>query len=418
MENTPEYKERVGACRDCGNSPVNHTALYCMSTVAIWHGLLGRYMSRFSVLARTESWLRTLLTRLDRFNYGFGLRIGLLRINHDVTKAASYRSQVVWEEAQRRCIDMEQLFLLTSRTEVYRAKIRGQWFYFESLPIPQELPQVGYAWLDDKVLLNKVLRDNGLPLGEVYSVSSEKEALRAFRACNGTAVTKPRAGSRGRHTTTHITNEEELRTGFKSAQKLCRYVYVGPHLSGSVCRGTVVNGKLAGFFQADPPRITGDGVSSITALIAKVNAEKPERVQDIVLTDEHHAYLTRLGYSEESVVQKGKRIDLTHRTGRLFGGATRELLPSVHPKLRAYLEHAAAILQVPIVGFDLIIEDPEKDPDLVQWGIIEANSLPFIDLHYLPLHGEPSNVAGNVWDLWGTQSGAQLTGSSVPAMVR
>jgi cyanophycin synthetase len=72
----------------------------------------------------------------------------------------------------------------------------------------------------------------------------------------------------------------------------------------------------------------------------------------------------------------------------------------VHPKLREYLERAAAALGVPIVGFDLIIKDPEGDPEIQEWGIIEANSLPFIDLHYLPLHGEPSNVAAHVWDLW------------------
>jgi D-alanine-D-alanine ligase-like ATP-grasp enzyme len=93
-------------------------------------------------------------------------------------------------------------------------------------------------------------------------------------------------------------------------------------------------------------------------------------------------------------------VPLTHRTGRLFGGETRELLASVHPKLRDTLERAVRTLDVPVVGLDVIIKDPEADPDTQTWGIIEANSLPFIDLHYLPLYGTPSNPAAQVWDLW------------------
>jgi D-alanine-D-alanine ligase-like ATP-grasp enzyme len=65
-----------------------------------------------------------------------------------------------------------------------------------------------------------------------------------------------------------------------------------------------------------------------------------------------------------------------------------------------YMEKAGVVLGAPVVGFDVIIENPTEDPDTVRWGIIEANSLPFIDLHYLPLHGTPSNPASAVWDLW------------------
>jgi hypothetical protein len=46
------------------------------------------------------------------------------------------------------------------------------------------------------------------------------------------------------------------------------------------------------------------------------------------------------------------------------------------------------------------MENPQDDPNNQKWGIIEANSLPFIDLHYWPLYGEPVNIASYVWDLW------------------
>ena len=60
--------------------------------------------------------------------------------------------------------------------------------------------------------------------------------------------------------------------------------------------------------------------------------------------------------------------------------------------------HFVEVLKLPIVGFDIIIPDPKTDPDGQRWGILEANSLPFIELHYSPLQGTPSRVAADVWD--------------------
>mgnify|MGYP006366473691 FL=1 len=76
------------------------------------------------------------------------------------------------------------------------------------------------------------------------------------------------------------------------------------------------------------------------------------------------------------------------------------MLPEVHPKMHSIFKKAGEIVSVPVAGFDLIIEDPSSDPDTQNWGIIECNSLPFIDLHYFALEGEPVNVATFIWDLW------------------
>jgi D-alanine-D-alanine ligase-like ATP-grasp enzyme len=316
---------------------------------------------------------------------------------HDPAGAYTYRSQVVWEEAQRRGIPMEQMTIFGSPTEIYRARLGDSWKYFQSLPIttPSDTNPVE---MDDKFLLKQKLRAAGIPAPRAVSVTKLADAYEAQAQWQTPLAIKPRVGSRGRHTTVNVRTPEEMSVAFKSAQKLCKYVVVEEYLEGSVCRGTVVGGMLAGFFQAHPPEVTGDGRSTIVELVAAQNAAKPERVQDISLTDESLAFLERGGYSPETILPSGVTIPLTHRTGRLFGGRTRELLGHEHKKLREYLERAAALLKTPIVGFDLIIPDPEADPDTQKWGIIEANSLPYIDLHYLPLTGTPSNVAARVWD--------------------
>ncbi len=393
-----EYKEKPGACADCGNAPVNHIEHYISNTLAVWSAeALSQQRGMHSVLTRMGG---TIFDAVEQVFLRTMAAMPFAHFSRDVEKAATYRSQVVWEEAIQRGIEMEHLFIFGRGTEIYRARLGDTWFFFQSLPIPLDRRGVSAGWLDDKHALKRFLASTGIAAPKSASVTRLDDAVAAMREFGTSVVVKPRSGSRGRHTTVCIKTEEELTNGFRVAKQLCRYVSVEQYLEGPVCRATLVRGQLVGFFKAEAPSVVGDGVASIDELINRKNAAKPDRVQDIVLTHEHRQFLFRQGLSEESVLPEGHRIKLTHRTGRLFGGATREMLGREHTKLRAHLERAARELGVGIVGFDLIIPDPKSDPDAQEWGIIEANTLPYIDLHYLALHGEPSNVAAHVWDMW------------------
>jgi D-alanine-D-alanine ligase-like ATP-grasp enzyme len=378
-----EYREREGKCAACGNSPVNHLESYINNTLTVWSGGFGGRVG--AAVNRIEPWFYRLLAHLP-----------CSRFSKDVSKAVTYRSQVVWEEALRRGIEMEQLVFFGMPTEVYRARRSGAWRYFQSLPVSQR--EAAWDWIDDKYRLKRQLQEAGIATPRAIAVTSLEQALSAMRALDSAVVVKPRIGSRGRHTTVNVRTEAELAEAFRSAKQLCRYVVIEEYLEGSVCRATVVGGALAGFFQAFPPRVVGDGIFSIRDLVAEANARKPERVQDIALRDEHERFLARLGYTPASVLPLGAVVALTHRTGRLFGGRTRELFGAEHPALRAAVERAARTLRAPIVGFDIIMPEPELDPARQRWGIIEANSVPYIDIHYLPLEGQPSIVARQVWD--------------------
>ena len=395
-----EYKEKPGACAACGNSPINHQVSFVFNTLNAVFSVMSHRIKGTRILRALDTGARVMMDTMDVIHTAVMQRIGAVRWGTDLTKARTYRSQVVWEEARRRGIQMEQMFLFGMASDLYRAHLRGAWQYFKSIPLPPEVSQDAYLWIDDKMVLKEELRRLCIPTPASQSVSSYRAAREAFAQIEAPVVVKPRCGSRGRHTTTAIQKIEDLRPAFNSARQLCAFISVERYLKGPVCRGTVVGGKLVGLFAAEAPRVVGDGISTIAQLIEKTNASRHERVQPIVLTPEHEAQIGRQGFEISSVVPSGTEVMLSHRTGRLFGGATRELLDSVHPHLRDYLEKAAQGLQVPVVGFDLIIPDPEIEPDTQEWGIIEANSLPFIDLHYLPLYGKPSNPAAAVWDLW------------------
>ena len=172
------------------------------------------------------------------------------------------------------------------------------------------------------------------------------------------------------------------------------------HLFGSVYRATVIQNCLVGFFRADPPQITGDGINTIEKLIANKNLKHNDKISSIRINADLIKFIERQGYTMASILEKDKTINLSAKTGRMYGGYTEEMLPKVHPKMHAIFAKAGSIVDAPIIGFDLIIEDPTLDPDTQRWGIIECNSLPFVDLHYFALEGKPVNLAENIWDLW------------------
>jgi cyanophycin synthetase len=169
-------------------------------------------------------------------------------------------------------------------------------------------------------------------------------------------------------------------------------------LVGSVYRATCVDGKLAGVLAGDPPRITGDGVATIAQLIEHKNATKPARVGIVRVSEKHLEFLRAQGYILETILPTGLTIDISEKIGLSYGGCSREVTDVTHPKLVAELERAAVATHDPLVGFDFITPSVEVDPDTVRWGIIECNSVPFVNLHHDPLEGTPVNVAGVVWD--------------------
>ncbi len=387
-------------CSYCGDSPVNHIFAYIGQSLSVY---LDPILS--PIVGGGSSLLNKALKYFNLFYVFFSTKIGVLWFGKNINDAKTTRSRVIWEEANRRGIPMQQLIIYGKPIEQYRAKIKNKngklkWFYFESLPIPPYLPQDNYNFIDDKFLLKNLLTKNNIPVPRSVSVSKLNEAIDVFKTFTGPVIVKPRVGSRGRHTTVYINNQDELIKAFKCAEQLCKFVVIEEYLTGSVCRATIVNKKLVGFFVAKAPSVVGDGSNTIQELINIKNQNRHPKVDEVVVNVELLEFIERQGYKLDSVLENNKKLQLIHRTGRFFGGETEEFLPKIHPTLKNILEHAGSVVDVPVVGLDVIIENPQDDPNNQKWGIIEANSLPFIDLHYWPLYGEPINIASYVWDLW------------------
>ncbi len=383
-------------CPACGTSPVNHRLFLIINTID--DALLRTLRNIFGWINIPQE--GPVMNMVNKILVGFFRMIGVARLNEDRTKVATGRSELIWEEAHRRGIKMQQVVMFGKHLDQYRAKIDGKWFYFQSIPTPHWLPQKGYEWIDDKLKLAEELARQNIPAPKAIRVKTFSEAKIAFESLQKPLIIKPRLGSRSRHTTTNIKTIEELRYAYDTAKQIAIELVVEEHLFGSVHRATVINNKLVGFFQANPPQITGDGIRSVQEIITQQNKNRPEKIGEIKISADTLSFIDRFGLTLESILPLGTTIDLTAKTGRFYGGYTKEMLPEIHPKLHDYFSRASIATDASIVGFDVIILDPKADPDEQRWGIIECNSLPFIDLHYFAFEGPRLNIAENIWDLW------------------
>ena len=399
MSDQQNHIAKISSCSACGTAPVNHRLFYIGSVAEHFLEKLSKFFF---------GWIRLpsegILSDIFMGGFvGFFRILGLARYSEDARLVVTGRSELIWNEAITRGIKIQQVIMFKKPLEQYRAKINGRWVYFQSIPIPPWLPQKGYEWIDDKFLLSEKLNQSNIRSPRAKHVTSLEQAEKVFNEFSKPVIIKPRQGSRGRHTVTNINTIDELRAAYSLGKMIAHSLLVEEHLFGSVYRATVINGNLAGFFKADPPKITGDGIHKIRELIEIQNKNKPEPISNIVINEDVISFISRKGYTTESVLKNGEILDLTAKTGRFFGGYTKEMLPEIHPKFHEIFERAGKVVEASIVGFDVIIVDPTQDPDTQTWGIIECNSMPFIDLHYFAYEGPRLDLSKNIWDLWETE---------------
>ena len=431
------------ACPYCGNNPVPHRFYRYSENLNIFltplrQELLYNPLSRFF---KVGEWL----SGIENFLLELGLTLKAVSLSKDIKACKIRRAQVLWEEAEKRGINMRQLFLFGKPVDAYMAckkEIRNPKpetrnkseipnsksetlnrktkIIFSGLPRP-----VGYInrWLDlmdDKWLFKKAMMENGLPVPYGKSCSNFGQAKKVFRDIESgmrsvpiygrtgtpinvraTAIIKPRAGSRGRHSTIFVSNEEDLKKAFKIAKQLCFWVIVEEQLFGPVYRATVINGHLAGVLRGDSPQVAGDGESSIADLIKKKNQAPHPGVKDTAADVSCEVFLSRQNLALSSVLEKGRSVNLSEKIGVNYGGSSSEDFEICHPDNKELFLRAAKVLGDPLVGFDFIIPDISASWKNQKCGFIEVNSLPFINLHHDPLHGQPRNAAALVWDMLG-----------------
>ncbi len=392
-------------CPYCGNNPVPHLIYWYNETLNILLTPLRQkilYNSFSNFLKRKER-----AQKLAEFFLGLGEALKIITRQSHSSKCNVRRAEVLWKEGEKRGVKMEELLVfgkpfdtyVASRQKTVNSKQRR--IIFSGLPRPAGYLNPWLDLMDDKWLFKKKLLENNLPVPAGGTATKYFRALKIFKHIQKPLIIKPRGGSRGRHTTTFVTLETDLKRAFYIAKQLCYWVMVEEQLQGPVYRATLVNFELAGLLRGDPPQVVGDGVSSIEQLINKKNQTPVEGVKNIRVDNNMKLFLLRQGLGLSALPKKEQLVNLSEKIGVNYGGSSSEDYDICHSDNKALFIKAAKVLGDPLVGFDFIIPDISESYKKQKCGFIEVNSLPFINLHHDPLHKKPSNVAAKVWDMVG-----------------
>lgn len=385
------YTTSMQSCEACGGDSVNHPVEYA---AALLDGLLLRLTSTLPV---AMPWGPT--ARFSARAYETLARWGLGQLLDAPDDRTLLLDRMLWHEAATRSIRMREFRPLGSVRNTFTAQLPdGTVLDFEGVP---RLAKAAW-WVNDKAELKRRFKRLGFPTAMGGSARTNAQALALFKTLTKPVVVKPAMGSASRHTTMHVTTEEELERAFRLAHKLSPHVMVEEELSGSVYRPTLVDGKLIATLRRDQPHVVGDGISTIEELVAAANADTARQgpyFGPLRLDNKADEELRYQGYTPRSVPPRGVRVRLNQKINWSLGGTTADVTDDVHPDNRALFEQVARALGAPLLGIDFIAEDISRPWYDQRAGIIECNDMPYFDNHHLPFTGKPRDIAGPLWDL-------------------
>ncbi len=388
-------------CKDCEPAQESHFVAYT-SVVMGW--IDEPFFNFMEMIFKNSADRIADYLSLPFFNLMVFLKLG--RFSYEPEAKDSYRTRCFWEEAKRRGIRMREFhlgFVDNSFVAEYGEGKKKKVILFDGLPRPTTQTSPALKWMDNKGIMKTKFKKEGLPVADGGIAFTWRGALNIFNRITKPVITKPNLGSRSRHTMIHMNTVDELKIGFKKAKKLSPLVIIEEELRGFLFRGTLIDGKLVGVVKRDQPEVLGDTIHTVQELLDAEN-KRPERggpiFHKIKIDKEAEEELKRQNITLADIPEKGRIVTFSQKTSRGCGGTTTEVTEIAHPENKAMLEHVGKFLNDPLIGVDFIMEDITKSwKEEQHCGIIECNSLPFIDLHHYPLFGKPVNVAGKLWDL-------------------
>ncbi len=251
----------------------------------------------------------------------------------------------------------------------------------------------------DKSLTSQLLSEQGIPVPLQLQADNEDEAVAAAAQLGFPVVVKPVDGNQGRGVRSNVSSESEVRDAFRNALREGSGVVVERHIEGHDHRLLVVGGQLVAAARRTPGHIVGDGISTVEALVAKVNAD-PRRASNhngllttLELDEEAHRLLAQRGYGRNSVPSAGETVHLRTTANLSRGGTARDVTDEVHPDNRMLAERAAAVVGLDVAGVDFITPDISRSYLDGYGAVCEVNAAPGLRMHLAPFEGQPRDVA-------------------------
>ena len=273
--------------------------------------------------------------------------------------------------------------------------------------------------MGNKLLTHRLLAEQGVvvPSHAQFSFSDLAPALSLIGTTGRPIVVKPVSGTGGGNgVTTGVTGRAELVKAAWLASRFDPDLVAEEQVNGHSYRLLFLDGTLLHAVRRDPPRVVGDGRSSIRALVRAENRKRLTKrpfaaLSPLRLDRDALNYLAAQGLSPRSRPDSGETILIKRAVNQNSRAENHVVTNSVHPITAESCARLLSNLGVRLAGVDILARDIAK-PLTRENGLIgEINTTPGLHHHHLVAErgDDPPAAALLLEPLFQTRSGVVVT---------
>lgn len=191
-------------------------------------------------------------------------------------------------------------------------------------------------------------------------------------------VIKPLDNKGGVGVSTNIHSRTTLKKAYAYAKSQSRTVVAQKHLTGDDVRLLVIGDRFVSAVIRRPAMVTGDGTSTIEALIVQENTTSIRNNSEMssLMHIDIDAARRYLGHKLHDVPSRGSRLQVVGPANVSLGGSLIEATHLVTDEMKKDAEKITSNLGLGICGVDMIWDQVTNS-----YGLIEVNAVPGIDIH-------------------------------------
>ena len=251
----------------------------------------------------------------------------------------------------------------------------------------------------------KMLTDAAIPVANGMCISDISEIETVIKRVGFPLVFKPLDGNHGKGASINVKTKEEAFVAFEHAKKYSRKIIVEKFISGFDFRILVINHRFIAAALREPAHVIGDGVSTIAQLIEIENQDERRGyghenvLTEISIDRETHDELSKLNFTLETILEKGKKCHLKGTANLSTGGTSTDVTDIVHPNNIFIFERISRVIGLDICGIDVMASNLNEPLEVTGGVVLEVNAAPGFRMHLAPANGLPRNVAAPVIDM-------------------
>ena len=251
----------------------------------------------------------------------------------------------------------------------------------------------------------KMLTDAAIPVANGMCISDISEIETVIKRVGFPLVFKPLDGNHGKGASINVKTKEEAFVAFEHAKKYSRKIIVEKFISGFDFRILVINHRFIAAALREPAHVIGDGVSTIAQLIEIENQDERRGyghenvLTEISIDRETHDELSKLNFTLETILEKGKKCHLKGTANLSTGGTSTDVTDIVHPNNIFIFERISRVIGLDICGIDVMANNLNEPLEVTGGVVLEVNAAPGFRMHLAPANGLPRNVAAPVIDM-------------------